>query len=112
MLFKGMPTHLQNILHISTSSQPQNYSFPFELRIPIKKLKEKPTERLSRYAHTGEYLTQKYFGATRQMQPVNQPFQTEADGSAKHGVPLSNYMNAQVRYIKNFHLFCGALRCE
>ncbi|GAB5589502.1 aspartic proteinase precursor [Umbelopsis nana] len=64
-------------------------------RIPIKKLKETPTERLSRYAHSGEYLTQKYYGAVRQVQPAYQPFQVEADGSANHGVPLSNYMNAQ-----------------
>ncbi|KAH8555733.1 endopeptidase [Umbelopsis sp. PMI_123] len=64
-------------------------------RIPVKKVKEQPTEKLSRYAHTGEYLTQKYFGSAHQQKNPNQPFQTEADGSAKHGVPLSNYMNAQ-----------------
>jgi saccharopepsin len=78
------------------------YSLSTLTRIPIKKLKETPTERLSRYAHTGEYLTQKYYGAVRQAQPAYQPFQVEADGSAKHGVPLSNYMNAQVE--KKFHL--------
>lgn len=64
-------------------------------RIPIKKLKESPTEKLERYSHTGEYLSQKYFGSQRQQSDIL-PFQVEPDGSVKHGVPISNYMNAQV----------------
>ncbi|KAK4513129.1 poly(A)-binding protein binding protein [Mucor velutinosus] len=64
-------------------------------RIPIKKIHETPSERLQRYSHTGEYLTQKYFKSSQRNTESLQTFQVEADGSAKHGVPLSNYMNAQ-----------------
>ncbi|CEP10381.1 hypothetical protein [Parasitella parasitica] len=63
-------------------------------RIPIKKIHETPSERLQRYSHTGEYLTQKYFKSSQRGQSL-ETFQVEADGSARHGVPLSNYMNAQ-----------------
>ncbi|KAI8645317.1 endopeptidase [Parasitella parasitica] len=63
-------------------------------RIPIKKIHETPSERLQRYSHTGEYLTQKYFKSSQRSQSL-ETFQVEADGSAQHGVPLSNYMNAQ-----------------
>lgn len=55
---------------------------------------ETPSERLQRYSHTGEYLTQKYFKSSQRGHSL-ETFQVEADGSAKHGVPLSNYMNAQ-----------------
>lgn len=65
-------------------------------RIPIKKINESPSEKLQRYAHTGEYLSQKYFGSQRQQDKSVLPFQVEADGSVQHGVPISNYMNAQV----------------
>ncbi|KAI8579584.1 hypothetical protein K450DRAFT_241694 [Umbelopsis ramanniana AG] len=64
-------------------------------RIPVKKIKEQPTERLARYAHTGEYLTQKYLGAAQQRKNPDLPFQIQSNGSVHHGVPLSNYMNAQ-----------------
>ncbi|CDS03074.1 hypothetical protein LRAMOSA00476 [Lichtheimia ramosa] len=63
-------------------------------RIPVKKTTETPAQKLERYSHTGEYLAQKYFGSY----DINQQhatFQTDAFGQVKHGVPISNYMNAQ-----------------
>ena len=65
-------------------------------RIAIKKVDESPTETLQRYARTGEYMTQKYFGASRYQDKSVAPFQVKPDGSVEHGVPISNYMNAQV----------------
>ncbi|KAI8967036.1 endopeptidase [Mycotypha africana] len=64
-------------------------------RIPIKKVQESPAQAFQRYAHTGEYLTQKYFGSSRQQDKTITPFQVNPDGSVEHGVPISNYMNAQ-----------------
>ncbi|KAI8983612.1 endopeptidase [Pilobolus umbonatus] len=61
-------------------------------RIPVKKINETPSERLQRYSNTGEYLSQKYF---KSQNAVMNTFMTNADGTADHGVPLSNYMNAQ-----------------
>ena len=72
-------------------------------RIAIKKVDESPSEKLQRYAHTGEYLTQKYFGASRYQDKSVTPFQIKPDGSVEHGVPISNYMNAQV---SNFIYIC------
>ncbi|KAI7877609.1 endopeptidase [Lichtheimia hyalospora FSU 10163] len=63
-------------------------------RIPVKKTTETPAQKLERYSHTSEYLAQKYFGSY----DINQQhttFQTDAYGQASHGVPISNYMNAQ-----------------
>lgn len=40
-------------------------------------------------------MTQKYFNSQRMNQPM-QTFQLNPDGGADHGVPLSNYLNAQV----------------
>lgn len=74
-------------------------------RIPIKKVHETATEKLSRYSHTGEYLTQKYFNSQRNNQPM-ETFKLNPDGSANHGVPLSNYLNAQVYKHGSFFLFC------
>ncbi|KAI8060337.1 endopeptidase [Gongronella butleri] len=62
-------------------------------RVPIKKHKETSFEKLNRYSHTGEYLTQKYFGARPQAHVA--PFQMDAAGEVGHGIPLSNYLNAQ-----------------
>lgn len=59
----------------------------------LKKVPETPSQKMSRYSQTGEYLTQKYFGNSRYMQEANQNF---LSGEVGHGVPLSNYMNAQV----------------
>ncbi len=66
-------------------------------RIAIKKVDESPSERLSRYAHTGQYMTQKYFGSQSHANKNAAPFQVKPDGSVEHGVPISNYMNAQVK---------------
>ncbi|KAI8335163.1 endopeptidase [Chlamydoabsidia padenii] len=64
-------------------------------RVPIKKVKETPAETLDRYSHTGQYLTQKYFGANRAQDLNAKTFQVGPDGNVEHGVPISNYMNAQ-----------------
>ncbi|KAH8555897.1 endopeptidase [Umbelopsis sp. PMI_123] len=64
-------------------------------RIPIKKVSETSADRAQRYAHTREYLTQKYFGAQRHQAQQNQIATPDANGRVEHGVPLSNYMNAQ-----------------
>ncbi|KAL0083992.1 endopeptidase [Phycomyces blakesleeanus] len=64
------------------------------LRIPIKKIKESSSDTLNRYSRTGEYLGQKYFGQQK-TSDLSDSLYMEADGSVKHGVPLSNYLNAQ-----------------
>ncbi|KAI7864250.1 endopeptidase [Spinellus fusiger] len=64
-------------------------------RIPIKKTVETAAEKLQRYTHTGEYLTQKYFGSQKSQSQNILPFQVGSDGRVDHGMPLSNYMNAQ-----------------
>lgn len=66
-------------------------------KIPIKQLPLTPSERLERYSRTGTYLAQKYFSPEQQQQQTQSPFQVHPDGSVSHGVPLSNYMNAQVK---------------
>lgn len=77
----------------------------FEMtRIPIKKVNESPSEKLQRYSHTGEYLSQKYFGSQRHQEKNVLPFQVKPDGSVQHGVPISNYMNAQVN---SCQIFCA-----
>ncbi|KAI8993574.1 endopeptidase [Pilobolus umbonatus] len=63
-------------------------------RVPIKKVKETSSEELQRYARTGDYLSQKYFGSSRHDNIVT-PFQVGPYGHVEHGVPISNYMNAQ-----------------
>lgn len=67
---------------------------------------ETPAQKLERYSHTGEYLTQKYFGAQRSQQPTSlQTFQVDENGNVEHGVPISNYMNAQVSYRQFFFIW-------
>ncbi|KAG1295706.1 hypothetical protein G6F60_004618 [Rhizopus arrhizus] len=56
-------------------------------KIPIKKIKETPEEKLWRYANTGNYIAKKYMEFIRK----SGSFQT----TAEHGVPLANYLNAQ-----------------
>ncbi|OZJ06886.1 hypothetical protein BZG36_00239 [Bifiguratus adelaidae] len=63
-------------------------------RIPIKKVKETPGERLQRYGRTGDYLTQKYFGSYGKG-ANSMAYQVDAGGRLPHGVPLSNFQNAQ-----------------
>ena len=62
----------------------------------LKKVPETPSQKMNRYSQTGEYLTQKYFGASRHTQDANQIFLPNSMGGVQHGVPLSNYLNAQV----------------
>jgi hypothetical protein len=50
-------------------------------------------------------LTQKYFNQQQKGGETMQTFQVNADGSASHGVPLSNYLNAQVKKKKKKILF-------
>lgn len=62
-----------------------------------------PAERLDAYAETGSYMAQKYFGSpARKMKAdqANQIFGLDAEGKPSYGVPLSNYMNAQVCLIQ------------
>ncbi|KAJ8661200.1 hypothetical protein O0I10_002949 [Lichtheimia ornata] len=51
-------------------------------RVAIKKTQETAGQRLQRFSHTAEYLSQKYVPHHCMQQ-------------AEHGIPLSNYMNAQ-----------------
>ncbi|KAJ2513173.1 aspartic proteinase precursor [Coemansia sp. RSA 2049] len=66
--------------------------------ISLKKITETPEATMQRYANTGGYIAQKYFGAGTidqldglqdQIVPLNN------DGTASFGVPISNFMNAQ-----------------
>ncbi|KAI7824579.1 endopeptidase [Kickxella alabastrina] len=57
--------------------------------IAIKKVNESPEATLQRYANTGSYISQKYFGAG-----TLDKFSSQ-QGSASFGVPISNFMNAQ-----------------
>jgi len=64
-------------------------------KMTLKKVPETPSQKMNRYSQTGEYLTQKYFGISRHMQEANQIIFSDSMGEVQHGVPLSNYMNAQ-----------------
>ncbi|KAL1922889.1 uncharacterized protein VTP21DRAFT_9265 [Calcarisporiella thermophila] len=64
-------------------------------KIQLKKLKQSPGQRLESLSRTGEYLTQKYFGTRRYSRNSGEVIALNADGSADHGVPLSNFMDAQ-----------------
>ncbi|CAO3598821.1 unnamed protein product [Absidia cylindrospora] len=64
-------------------------------RVTIRKAEESPSEVLERLSHTGEYLAQKYFGGVSDHDTIYKTFQLGADGNVEHGVPISNYMNAQ-----------------
>ncbi|CAG8758113.1 25304_t:CDS:2, partial [Racocetra persica] len=61
----------------------------------LKKVSETPTQKINRYANSGDYLIQKYFGYSRYIQHANQIVIHKYDGMQQHGVPLTNYMNAQ-----------------
>ncbi|CAI2180932.1 5097_t:CDS:2 [Funneliformis geosporum] len=64
-------------------------------KMTLKKIPETPSQKIHRYSQTGEYLTQKYFGSSRHMQEANQMFVPDSMGRVHHGVPLTNFMNAQ-----------------
>ncbi|PIA16500.1 aspartic proteinase precursor [Coemansia reversa NRRL 1564] len=66
--------------------------------VRLKKSAESPEETLQRYANTGNYVAQKYFGSgilNRLGDEQSQIVPTNVDGSASYGVPISNFMNAQ-----------------
>ncbi|KAF9950106.1 Vacuolar protease A [Mortierella alpina] len=66
--------------------------------IPLKKSPQTDAEKMQAFAQTGDYLSQKYFGSrSRKMKAdqANAIFGLDAEGKPSHGVPLSNYMNAQ-----------------
>lgn len=88
--FPEMPWHRAPHALLCQNAKPINY------RMPIKKVPETSKETLQRFSHTREYLTQKYFGSQRQQAQPNQIFSPDSNGKVEHGVPLSNYMNAQV----------------
>jgi len=64
-------------------------------KMTLKKIPETPSQKIHRYSQTGDYLTQKYFGSSRHTQEANQMFVPDSMGRVQHGVPLTNFMNAQ-----------------
>jgi len=64
-------------------------------KMTLKKVPETPSQKMHRYSQSGEYLTQKYFGISRHMQETNQIIFSDSTCGVQHGIPLSNYMNAQ-----------------
>lgn len=68
--------------------------------INLKKADLTPAEKMAAYSETGSYMAQKYFGSpVRKMKTdeAQQIFGLDAEGKPSYGVPLSNYMNAQVK---------------
>ncbi|KAF9908015.1 Vacuolar protease A [Lobosporangium transversale] len=67
------------------------------MRIDLKKTKMTPAEKMEAYLEARPYLARKYFGSSSKeyMSEATQNFGFDADGKSTHGVPLSNYMNAQ-----------------
>ncbi|KAI9305102.1 aspartic peptidase domain-containing protein [Cunninghamella echinulata] len=61
-------------------------------RIPIKKVRETPNEKLHRYSQSSDFLTQKYFGSKSHKTEIIDLYSI---ANGQHGVPLSNYLNAQ-----------------
>lgn len=94
------------MVHVPNSELPRYF---LHIRIPIKKVSETSADRAQRYTHTREYLTQKYFGAQRHQAQQNQIAAPDANGRVEHGVPLSNYMNAQVRTVITMKTPCNWL---
>ena len=65
----------------------------------LKKIPETTAQKLQRYSEAGDYLTQKYFSTSRRLQESNQVFVSGVVENDYQGIPLSNYMNAQVKAI-------------
>jgi len=65
----------------------------------LKKIPETAARKLQRYSEAGDYLTQKYFSSSRRLQESNQVFVSGVEENDYQGIPLSNYMNAQVKTI-------------
>ncbi|KAF8980911.1 Vacuolar protease A [Entomortierella lignicola] len=67
-------------------------------RINLRKAELTPAEHLKAFAETGTYMAQKYFGSVNRKIKADEAtriFGADAEGKPTHGVPLSNYMNAQ-----------------
>jgi len=68
-------------------------------KIPIKRLPETAMEKLSRLAMTADYVTQRYFSTSDtkddDLPPAQRILGTNANGKVEHGVPISNFMDAQ-----------------
>ncbi|RCI03506.1 Vacuolar protease A [Rhizopus stolonifer] len=61
------------------------------VKIPIKKMKQTPAQEVQRFA--SDSVVTKYLGSKNEYK-LNY-FDVKADGTVDHGVPLTNYMNAQ-----------------
>ncbi|KAG0748959.1 hypothetical protein G6F57_000525 [Rhizopus arrhizus] len=64
-------------------------------KVPIKRIKETAAERAQRVASIDDYAIKKYLESNQALESKTNLFDIKADGSVDHGVPLSNYMNAQ-----------------
>ncbi|KAI8056926.1 endopeptidase [Syncephalis plumigaleata] len=62
--------------------------------VKIKRLPETSAEKLNRYANTASYVAQRYFTSDARNPNLNILGKDE-NGQVKHGVPISNFMNAQ-----------------
>jgi len=88
--------------HFTLITSPILFSlFPFtsHASIHLRKNTLTPMQQMHAYAETGAYMTQKYFGSVHRKiktDEANQIFGLDAEGKPSYGVPLSNYMNAQV----------------
>ncbi|KAL1917766.1 uncharacterized protein VTP21DRAFT_3600 [Calcarisporiella thermophila] len=84
MRFSILPLALATVFVAVANADP--------FKISLKKFKEDPTQYTRRLSYTAEYLTQKYISPIRQstIQQVYVPASVP-----EHGVPLSNYLNAQ-----------------
>lgn len=58
----------------------------------LKKIAETPAQKLQRYSRAGEYVSLKYFSTSRRLQQENKMV---INSTLEHGVPLTNFMNAQ-----------------
>ncbi|CAO3695692.1 unnamed protein product [Rhizopus stolonifer] len=61
------------------------------VKVPIKKMKETPAQEVQRFASNS--IVTKYLGSKNEYK--HNYFDIKADGTVDHGVPLTNYMNAQ-----------------
>ncbi|KAG0002222.1 Vacuolar protease A [Entomortierella chlamydospora] len=83
---------LAGLLSLAVASQAEL------IRINLKKADITPAQQMEAYAEAGSYMAQKYFGSAHRK--VNADLATQilgfdAEGKSTHGVPLTNYMNAQ-----------------
>ncbi|KAF9438161.1 Vacuolar protease A [Entomortierella beljakovae] len=68
------------------------------IRVNLKKAELSPADQMKAFSEAGEYMAQKYFGSVNRKikaDEASQIFGADANGKPTHGVPLSNYMNAQ-----------------